>query len=306
MMVHRQCDCSCEQKVGASGVKICSSEKCTPFLLMVTLPYQKSFMEDMIHQRKASAAISASSNVPKITCYLDATGQVNQYGYLLYTFMVINPSTRRGCPIAHCISASKTADVTAEFLSFIKKNIAGFCMEQIIMDKDEACLNGVRKFEKAEGLPPINIFLCYFHMLQAVRRWLRDGSHNVNAQTQRFVITSMQNCHKATTVAKFDEEYKKLKDLLTKQGALLLLKYLDTNWFVQSPFAKLWSKAHVPRLSDPITSYTNNFIESWHKLLKDYALESKKNKRIGNLVRCLVDMGDILQCALYGLILCDP
>jgi len=104
------------------------------------------------------------------------------------------------------------------------------------------------------------------------RRWLRDSSHHVSNEIKDIVMKYMRKCHYAQNVNDFNNHYNNLISILNEKDAANIIAYLNTNWFHTSPFAKLWSQAYVQRLSDPITSFTNNFIESWHKLLKDKAL----------------------------------
>ena len=114
---------------------------------------------------------NSSKTIQGMCCHLDATGQVNMYGYHLYTLMIVNPLTRRGCPIAHSISASKNQNVTKDFLTFVQDNIPELRIETIIIDKDEAELAGIRQFENHVKYK-VTVFLCFFHTMQAVQRYI--------------------------------------------------------------------------------------------------------------------------------------
>ena len=157
----------------------------------------------------SAATSSVSSIAPGLCVYLDATGQTNQYGYSLFTLMLVHPLTRRGCPIAHCISASKDSSVIYQFLIFVHKNISNLHIEQILIDKDEAELKGIRRF--GDENYKIDIFLCFFHVMQAVDRWLSKSNNKVSNEITLMVKTTMQKCHYAKTEHAFNAYFKELQ-----------------------------------------------------------------------------------------------
>jgi len=123
--------------------------------------------------------------------------------------MLVHPLTRRGCPIAHCISASKDSSVIYQFLIFVHKNISNLHIEQILIDKDEAELKGIRRF--GDENYKIDIFLCFFHVMQAVDRWLSKSNNKVSNEITLMVKTTMQKCHYAKTEHAFNAYFKELQ-----------------------------------------------------------------------------------------------
>lgn len=110
-------------------------------------------------------------------CYLDATGQVNEFGLMLITLMGVIPGSNRGFPIAHKITSSKKPIVTTEFLSFIRKQIPEMRIQTIVIDKDDAELKGIKDYAETSG-EKITVVLCFFHTMQAIDRY-DSHVHNI-------------------------------------------------------------------------------------------------------------------------------
>jgi len=69
--------------------------------------------------------------------------------------------------------------------------------------------------------------------------------------------------------AKTVEEFNGLRDTFLRWATVKcpgLATYFREMWF-DDTFGKMWSRAFVPQLGD-LVSFVNNYIESWHKLLK--------------------------------------
>eukprot|EP00808_Paulinella_micropora_P002979 g12112.t1 len=71
----RQPKCDCPRPHDKRQHDQCVNRKCFSFRSMWMAPWQKKFLE---------------ANKSKRTFFLDGTGQVNQYGYMLYTIMMIS------------------------------------------------------------------------------------------------------------------------------------------------------------------------------------------------------------------------
>jgi hypothetical protein len=229
---------------------------------------------------------------------IDGTGQVNQYGYQLVTLMLINPRTSRGIPVAHMLVGRLTARDLQDFLTFVKTIAPAWTPRLGVLDKDMTEYKGIQDFADDFDLD-ITLFVCFFHVLQAVQRWCKTSANGVPAGIVPAVMAAMSLMHYANTEADFMELRNTLLAFLVGQNATKLIFYLRANWFT-GPFAWMWQRCYVPHIAELMT-YTNNYLESWHKLIKVTLLGGKRNKRLDRLVRLLlVDQEALLHKALYG------
>ena len=238
-----------------------------------------------------------SRDHPFVTLFIDATGQLNAYGYPLHTAMVINPLTMRGIPIVHMLAARSSAKDLTDMLAYVKAKVPTWNPKLVIIDKDLSEYNGINEFACKFNVSLI-IFLCYFHVKQAIERWMKLAVNKVPVMFRDTVHSSIAAMHFAATEA----EFYKLKDQFlcwAEQKHKGLWMYMKTEWF-SDRFLKMWSRAFVPQLGDYV-SFVNNFIEAWHKLLKSIALVNKHNRRLDQLIHVLiVNMEKLLYRALHG------
>ena len=211
--------------------------------------------------------------------------------------MVINPDTMRGIPIGHYLAARSTASDLKEALNFFKGKVPDWTPRLVIVDKDLTEHNGISMFATQWGIQLI-IFLCYFHVKQAIDRWMKLSVNHVPVLLRDTVQSSVAAMHFANTEAEFTtlkSEFLSWADVKHKG----LAAYFRKEWF-SVRFNKMWSRAFVTQIGDYVT-FVNNYIESWHKLLKSIALGNKHNRRLDHLLYVLVVlMEKLLHRALHG------
>eukprot|EP00808_Paulinella_micropora_P001961 g42899.t1 len=121
---------------------------------------------------------------------LDATGAVDQYGCRLFTFLLVNPLTMRGIPIAHMHCGRISSSDIKEFALFIKKLVSTWGMEWLVVDKDLPEAQGIIDFDK-----DVHIFVCYFHVKEAIHRWLVTSKNQVPAHLREIVKQAVSQLH---------------------------------------------------------------------------------------------------------------
>jgi len=98
----RKAACACLQVDPRHPV--CMNTACVSFRVCFMSAWQREFF---------------NRDHPFSTILIDGTGQVNEYGYILFTAMVINPLTMRGIPISHMVLGRTTSQDVYDWLAFI-------------------------------------------------------------------------------------------------------------------------------------------------------------------------------------------
>eukprot|EP00808_Paulinella_micropora_P016741 g83097.t1 len=88
-------------------------------------------------------------NVCKRNFQLDSTGQVNQYGYTLYSLIMVSESCKKGVPIAHMVIGRMEAQVITVFLNFVRSIVPDWTPSFMIIDKSITEAKGIKLFAEA-------------------------------------------------------------------------------------------------------------------------------------------------------------
>jgi hypothetical protein len=198
------------------------------------------------------------------------------------------------------LSSSPDEKALLQFLKFVEKVCLVFAPKTVVIDKCLSELNALSQFKSN-----IAVILCWFHVKQALERWFVK---NIANEHHAIVLSSFPKLHYCTKVDDFED----LASCLLRYAKSVALKpqhvayapgdeecnsfedYLTTYWF-SDPWKQTWSLAFFARVGDITMSFTNNFLESWHRILKSTALGDTANRRVDTLVRVLVvDMRTLL------------
>ena len=233
---------------------------------------------------------------PFSTVLIDGTGQCNEYGYPLVTVMVINPMTMRGIPIAHMILGRCTEADLTDLLNMLLGIRPDWKPALFIIDKDLTEFAGIQTFLKKNGIKG-QVFICFFHTKQALLRWMSASKNGVSEEIRDQVMAGFSQLHFAKTKDEFMAKQAIFRVWVEKVHPALGA-YLKENWFSKR-FISLWSRCFVEMTGDFVV-FTNNYIESWHKLFKYKALGGKHNRRLDDLFDALdKKMHELLYRALY-------
>eukprot|EP00808_Paulinella_micropora_P014170 g76205.t1 len=181
------------------------------------------------------------------------------------------PDTRKGVPVTHMVIGRTEAQDIAYFLDFVRKEEPDFYPELLVIDKSDMEAKGAKMFAKEHNLN-IKIFICFFHSAQAIflRRWLTTSKNRFPQEDVDDLMKMIRMLHHAKSA----KEYLELKDLF--------LRWISKNEWFTCFWAERWQRCYVPRIHD-FVFFTNNYIESWQRILKTLALRNKKNRRLESL-----------------------
>lgn len=194
--------------------KCCNSPRCRPLVLVLQDPWMRSFMKHM-HQQKRLNAIC-----------IDATGQTNAYGFMLYAIIVPDANAGRGVPIAHMITSVDNHQTVRKMLDAVTQACGDYFKPKMVMiDKCDAESKGIREWD-----PEVEIVLCFFHVMQAWRRWLNRSNNGVKSMKADVIMRFIRAMKNAVTPAAFYEEKEILEAYLKGEQLGNVKNYLDSEW----------------------------------------------------------------------------
>ncbi|XP_049435956.1 uncharacterized protein LOC125891013 [Epinephelus fuscoguttatus] len=207
--------------------------------------------------------------------YLDATYKgITQYGFVLYA-VAIKSDHGRGVPVAFFILSEESSQYLSLCLQKLQEAASPFHPRYIMIDRD------VKKMEAIRNVfPHAKTLLCWFHVLQAVHRWmLRQEGCNKNPVVRYEVIRSMILLKQCALATDFTEKAKEVTEKLDAMtGTKTISTYLQTQWFQH---AEMWAK-YGQRLFHQ-SNKTNNLVESIkYQFPRGYA-----NRRLDELLLLL-------------------
>ncbi|XP_060720781.1 uncharacterized protein LOC132842132 [Tachysurus vachellii] len=129
--------------------------------------------------------------------FMDATHGVNQYGFPLFT-LVVRDSHGHGIPVAYIILGNEKQDTLQLALEKLKPSFS-VLPRCFMVDKDQAEINAIwRVFNESD------ILLCWYHVTQAVTRWLSRSESGVSgpekANSRADIMQFMSELKSCSTV----------------------------------------------------------------------------------------------------------
>ncbi|KAF4114010.1 hypothetical protein G5714_004233 [Onychostoma macrolepis] len=183
----------------------------------------------------------------------------------------------------------ESADILAICLEKLAIHNPGFLPRSIMIDRDLKELNAIRRV-----FPTAKVLLCWFHVLQAVHRWMvrKDGG-NLPVNQRNTVIQTMASMKSCLTEEEFNNtSARKCEELDTCLGSSHVSTYLKNQWIC---LGELWS--NFGRSFYHHNSETNNKAERFFLTMKYQFLKGKMNSRIDQLLRLLC--GDVQKYYSY-------
>ncbi|XP_056599812.1 uncharacterized protein LOC130417954 isoform X2 [Triplophysa dalaica] len=229
-----------------------------PLIIVVQTPWQKDILKEH----------------PHTMVFMDATYKaMTSYGYAFYELLLTN-SIGRAVPFAYFIISEESADILALCLEKLAEHNPGFLPRSIMIDRDLKELNAIRRV-----FPTAKVLLCWFHVLQAVHRWMvrRDGG-NMPVNQRNTVIQALVSMKSCLTEEEFNSmSAKKCEELDACLGTSHVSTYLKNHWI---SLGDLWS------------NFGRFFLTMKYQFLK-----GRMNSRIDQLLRLLC--GDVQKYYSY-------
>ncbi|XDV36723.1 hypothetical protein PO909_006453 [Leuciscus waleckii] len=210
--------------------------------------------------------------------FFDATHCVNQYSFPLFTLLV-RDDHGHGVPVAYIITSSETQETLTLALQRLRP-LFPKPPRCFMVDKDMSEINALN-----DVFPESDVLLCWYHVLQAVVRWLMKSDSGVsgpqNSSIRKEIIDYFKKMKACPMKADFDRVAKKfLKEFSHYKE---LCNYFQRYW---EPISHRW--ADYGRCYNHGNSETNNLIERFFHRLKYQFLSGIRNRRLDDLLDVLL------------------
>lgn len=208
---------------------------------------------------------------------MDAVYKTLRYGFPCY-FLVIKTSIGVGRVVGTIIPQYETEELIAEGLKIIQQWSPQWNPKYFMTDKSPQELGAISMVH-----PKCIRFICDFHSLQAVERWVNKSSNGINLADKAEVKSSFRTLLYATSEEKFEEALAQILVSSWYKGNNQLQEYLRNQWLNCKP---LWS--HVYRQEYHANVNTDNFVESFNNVLKNHYLTLRHDKSVFSLTKILL------------------
>ncbi|KAK4300177.1 hypothetical protein Pmani_027605 [Petrolisthes manimaculis] len=226
--------------------------------------------------------------------FVDTTSHLDQHNTAVTLLLCVGSAG--ALPLAVIFTSSQDeVSFTAGF-QLLKKVLGeiGFFHKEhpdcFITDNNEAQQNGL-------GMvwPQSQQFLCIFHILRQVWRWLCDGSHGINKKDRPVLMKIAKQLVYASSESDFDYDWKSFCQTPEAKKYELYIRYLTT--LIQRKAE--WSTMY--RAEFLLCGHqTNNFAESTVCIIKDIILNRCKASNPCQLIVFMNEVYDVYmkQCVL--------
>ncbi|KAJ7238419.1 hypothetical protein C8J57DRAFT_1528728 [Mycena rebaudengoi] len=217
------------------------------------------------------------------TCFSAAGKEEKAF---LYTVVLKNLATGKGCPAAFMITPSEAQYAITDFIRWLRVECKFICSVWMI-DCSEVEAAGITS---GCGFA-ILLFLCFWHVMKAVAEQAKKSSRGQGTSSRCFKSRGKQpiarrgRCHfrrllNAITTVDFDKILNETHVMYPVHPDWL--KYLNTQWL---PKKHRWAMAY--RQID-----TNNCVESWHHHLKSFCLKLMRKQHVDVLLHILTEQAE--------------
>jgi hypothetical protein len=203
----------------------------------------------------------------------------------LYSFIVRDELTDKEYPAAFLITNDDTT-VSGWLLSLVGD--LGFHPRSIVIDCSDATRSAIEQtlLDNVGSAPTVRI--CQYHLLQDVKLNFAKVSGDGTRPPKKLRSEAMEQIKLLvyeTDEAKFWTVWDQFQKEFQNQRNWV--DYFNTRWMDHTVGTyRLWSSAYGPNY---FRGDSNNPIENWQGVLKEYYLERKRSRRVDVLIEQLVD-----------------
>ncbi|XP_063068679.1 uncharacterized protein LOC134460150 [Engraulis encrasicolus] len=210
--------------------------------------------------------------------FVDTTHCVNQYEFPLLTLLV-RDGHGRGVPVAYAIVSNERQSTLEKALEKLREQFLS-PPRAFMVDKDYAEINALSSI-----FPESAILLCWYHVLQAVQRWLSKAESGVHGpsdlKTREDIMSFFYKLKACKTEAEYEASAKKFIDTFVQHPAVC--NYFRKHW---EDLGHMWSD--YGRCFEHLNTDTNNVIERFFHRLKYQFLGGTRNRRVDDLIHVLL------------------
>lgn len=236
--------------------------------------FMSTWQKDLLHRNSSIIFLDSTHK----TC----RGLNQREDVYLFTLYVKNAVTGKGAPAAFMMTNSQRSEVIAHFLKAVRA-FCSFQPVQAVIDCDQAETNALKEVWQNE----VSIVWCRWHILKAFANSLKSkvtvgprggqsredwDAHKQNVEIKKKEITQAFKNVIASPTQEIGEQ--RISDFMKRfKEYPQLIEYTARQWFAKKEFVV---NGMAPNIL--VHASTNNFIESFHNVLKRYFLGRSRSQ----------------------------
>ena len=229
-----------------------------PLILAICTPLM-SRVHQYIHQSKELVFVDASSSFENFNNPL---------------FVMSTSSAAGGLPLGIVVTSAESVDVIHNGMTALKEVFPKSAFYQkgypanIIIDDSSAEREGLKK-----TWPDTTIYMCTFHFLQSLWRWLLCSKNNIHRDERQYLMNLVRKLVYAKQESELNGEYQQLKNNTTVNKYPNFRKHMEGYWKRR----KEWAICYRTSANESMRGInTNNYAESGIRILKDIVFRRLK------------------------------
>ena len=229
-----------------------------PLILAICTPLM-SRVHQYIHQSKELVFVDASSSFEDFNNPL---------------FVMSTSSAAGGLPLGIVVTSAESVDVIHNGMTALKEVFPKSAFYQkgypanIIIDDSSAEREGLKK-----TWPDTTIYMCTFHFLQSLWRWLLCSKNNIHRDERQYLMNLVRKLVYAKQESELNGEYQQLKNNTTVNKYPNFRKHMEGYWKRR----KEWALCYRTSANECMRGInTNNYAESGIRILKDIVFRRLK------------------------------
>ena len=205
--------------------------------------------------------------------YIDSSSSLDDYNNAV--FVLSTSSAAGGLPLGVVVTSGESTVTIEKAMSTLKEILpeSGFGQrgrdigpQTIITDDSNAEREGLKL-----TWPQAELFLCIFHVLQSVWRWLCDSKHSIDKQHRQTLMNLFRKLVYAHSPQDLEYEYKFFKGHPLVINYKQFSKYIEVFWARKAEWSIAYRACYIMR-----GNHTNNYSETGIRILKDIVFKRIK------------------------------
>ena len=227
-----------------------------PLILAICTPLM-SRVHKHIHQSKELVFVDASSSFEDFNNPL---------------FVMSTSSAAGGLPLGIVITSAESADVIHKGMTTLKEFFPESAFygnsypENIMIDDSSAEREGLH-----QTWPSSNIFICTFHFLQSMWRWLLCSKNSIHKDKRQYLMNLVRKLVYAKKETELNTEYQQFKSNTVANQYPNFMAHMEGYWKLRNDWAICFRNGETMRGIN-----TNNYAESGIRILKDIVFNRVK------------------------------
>ena len=199
--------------------------------------------------------------------FIDSSSSFDDYNNPM--FVISTSSSAGGLPLGVVVTSGESSSTINSAMNHLKcifpkgsfygKGSPG----NIITDDAQAERDGLRR-----TWPNAAMYLCIFHFLQSMWRWLLNSSNKINIQHRQYLMQQFRNMVYAKTEENLNNKYELLKKDPISTSYVNFIKHAATYWERRREWAICYRDSTCTRGIN-----TNNYAEAGIRILKDIVFQ---------------------------------